>query len=156
MAVWQHQSQIARGSAPQGGSDDGAAQALRGRATARFQITQPLYQHAAAEQVGQSGDGLAVGHRVVKGFGEILAHQQGKVGVIGFAVGVGVAVDRHHAARIFQRHLAVGTDTKGAHQIVKGLGIVKKLEFVEQIGDRCHHRRRQLDPHADVDRVARE
>ena len=96
---------------------------------------------------------LAVLNGLVEGLGEVLAHQQGEVGVVGFVLFglVSVAVDHGQSVLIvFGGHLAGGVGAEGAHLVVEGGGVVNQLGLVKVLVEELHDLVPDLHPHADV------
>ena len=93
-------------------------------AMSRHQVSQSLYQHPAAENIGQTGNVFTISNRLMEGFGKIRADQNGKVSISGAPIGIAMPVDGHYrvgTAGIFHGHFTAGTHAEGADAVVKTL-----------------------------------
>ena len=122
-ALGQHQAQIAGGGVESGG-DEGLFDAVGCGAAATDQIAETLHDHTAAQHVAEPGDGFAVAVGVLEGFGEVLGHEQGKVGVLGLLgrIFVAVAVHGDDAVGVLVNHGALGVHAEGTDLVAVLLG----------------------------------
>ena len=146
-----HQAQVAGGGG-QSGRHEALFDALGGGALAPDQIADPLDDHAAAQHIGEPGDGLAVAVAVPEGLGKVLGHQQGEVGILRMQgrILIAVAVDGDDAVGVLVDHRALGVHAEGAHLVLIFLGLIHDLALVQLIGDGREHLGGQLHPDADV------
>ena len=125
---------------------------LRIAAAASDQISKSLHNHAASQHIGQPCDTLAVSVAVLEGFGKMLGHQKGKIGIFcpKLRTVIAVSIHRHDSIGILVNHHAVRIHTEGSHIILKTLRPVHNLaliEFIRKMGkDYC----RQLHTHTDI------
>ena len=82
--------------------DKGFPDAVLIGSAAADEVAKALDNDAAAQHIAQAGNRLAVAVGILKGFREVLGHQQCKVGVAGLAgrIFVAVTVDRDDAVGI--------------------------------------------------------
>ncbi len=95
---------------------------------------------------------FAVAVGFVEGFSELVADQQGEVGVFAAEgrVRVAVAVDGVDALHVLRHYMAIGVHAEGAHTVPILLGPVDQLGLIDHVGDMFKHLGGQLHPHTDV------
>ena len=147
----QYQAQVAGGGV-EGGGDEAFFHPLGGGTLTPDQVPEPLDDDTAAQHIAQPGDGLAVAVGVLKGLGEMLGNQQGKVGVFRLLgrVFIAVAVDGDDAVGVFVDHGTLGVHAEGADFVLIFLGSVDDFAFVKLVRQVGEYHRGQLHPNADV------
>ena len=143
---WQNQTQIS-GSSGQGRADQTFFDTVDGTASATYQITETLYDHAATQHIGETGDTLAVSVTVFEWLGEVFGYQQGEVRVfcVFCRIFVAVTVCGYDAVRILIYHDAVGIHTEGTDIILELLGAVYDLALIQLIRQMGEDNSRKFD-----------
>ena len=105
-------------------------------ATSPHQIAEPLYDHATAQHIGQTGDTFPVAVAVPEGFGEMFGNQQSEIGIFRLHTGilVAVAVGGDNAVGIFIYHDAVGIHAEGTDIVLKFFCPVDDFAFIQLVG----------------------
>ncbi len=104
-------------------------------------------------QVGQAGDVFSIGYRIIKGPGEIGAHQEREVGVLRPFVFVAVPVDAEYTLAIFLDHFSIGIHTEGSDFVLKSFREIDELPLISHIGYLFHDRGRQFNSYPDIHRI---
>jgi len=152
--VGQDEGEIARGRRRQGGGDRALRQTLRRRAPSEPQVSEPLHDDGAADEVREVRDVPAVGDRLAERLGEAGRDEDREVRVARAPVGVRVPVHRDHVLVGLERDLAVGADAEGPHAVAERARAREELELVQRPREGLHHLGRALHPHPDVHEVA--
>ena len=150
----QHEGEVA-GFRLQGRDDKVFRDALGRAAPAADQVTEALYQYAAAEHVGEAGDALAVAVAVLERLGEMLGYEQSEIRILRLAGRIfkTVAVDGHDPVGILVDNDAARIHAEGPHQVLKFLGAVDDLALIQLIGQMGEEFGGQLHAHAKVHTV---
>ena len=104
-----------------------------------------------AQHVGQLAHLLGVGDGLVEGLGEVVADQNGQVGVVALFLLEAVAVDHCQVVVVvFLGHKAAGILAEGAHLVAPGCRVADEFAFIENLVDGFHDFVAAFHPHADV------
>ena len=154
MPVGKGEREVPRFSLLQCGADKSPLDPPGGRTPSRFQVAEPLDQHGPSQHVRQPRDRPAVTVRIPERLGELRAHQDGEVGVLGLPVAVAVPVDddETRVALVFRHDFAMGAHAEGPHAVVEGGGVEYGFHLVELIGEVVRDLVRDFHPDPDVDR----
>jgi hypothetical protein len=136
----------------QGRFDIPLADPVPGAAAPPLEVPEALQNgFAAADEGGQAPDGLAVCLVVRDRFGEHHLGKEGEIGIGGFAVVVGVAVDTHEIAVALQADetALVGTESSGL--VVVFAGLDEKGGVVDHVAQVLHDVVVHLHAHPHLD-----
>ena len=119
---------------------------------ASHQISESLYDNAAAQHIGQPGNAFSIAVAVPERLGKVLGDQQGEIGVFcpHIHIFITVAVGGDDPVGIFVHYNAVGIHTESPDIILKFLCPVYDLAFVQLIGEMGKDHCGKLHPDSQV------
>ena len=96
MAIGEDKTEVTRSGRSQGRLGNASVNSVRCGTPAIQEVSQSLNDHSIAEEIGKSGDIPPIPNRIAEGFGERVGDQDSKIGIVGFLLGITMAIDRNY------------------------------------------------------------